>query len=50
MTVLDMLHKIGVEDNVSFYESKRNAGKSDLILNIIWQRDSTISSSSSCQV
>ena len=39
MTVLDMLHKIGVEDNVSFYEAKRNSGKSDLILNIIWQRD-----------
>lgn len=41
MTVLDMLHKIGVEDNVSFYESRRNAGKSDLILNIVWQRDFT---------
>lgn len=39
MTVLDMLHKIGVEDNVSFYDSRRNAGKSDLILNIVWQRD-----------
>jgi len=36
MTVLDLLHKIGVEDNVSFYNKK---GKSDLILNILWQRD-----------
>ena len=33
-TVLDMLHKIGVEDNVSFYGEKR--GKNDLILNLIW--------------
>jgi hypothetical protein len=37
MTVLDMLHKIGVEDNHSFYGDKR--GKNDLILNLIWQRN-----------
>ena len=36
-TVLDMLHKIGVEDNVSFYGEKR--GKNDFILNLIWQRN-----------
>jgi hypothetical protein len=35
-TLLDMLHKIGVEDNVSFYGEKR--GKNDLILNLIWHR------------
>lgn len=37
MTVLDMLHKVGVEDNISFYSNK--GGKNDLILNLVWQRD-----------
>jgi hypothetical protein len=37
VTVLDMLHKIGVEDNVSFYSNK--GGKADFILNLVWQRD-----------
>ena len=36
-TVLDTLHKIGVEDNISFYGG--NKGKRDLILNILWHRD-----------
>ena len=35
--MLDLLHKIGVGDNVSFYNN--NHGKSDLILNMLWQRD-----------
>jgi uncharacterized UBP type Zn finger protein len=30
-----MLHKVGVEDNISFYHGER--GKSDLILNLVWQ-------------
>ena len=37
VTVLDMLHRIGVEDNVSFYGGSK--GKRDFILNILWQRD-----------
>ena len=36
-TVLDLLHKIGVEDNISFYGG--NKGKRDLILNMLWNRD-----------
>lgn len=36
MTVLDLLHKIGVEDNVSFYD---NRGKRDVILSIVWHSD-----------
>jgi ubiquitin carboxyl-terminal hydrolase 4/11/15 len=32
-----MLHRIGVEDNISFYSGQK--GKRDLILNIQWQRD-----------
>merc|ERR1712127_310665 len=31
-----MLHKVGVEDNVSFYQKD---GKSDLILNLVFNRD-----------
>lgn len=34
MTVLDMLHKVGVEDNTSFYSGK--GGRSDFVLNLIW--------------
>lgn len=34
MTVLDMLHKIGVEDNISFYGGNR--GKSDLVIDMVW--------------
>ena len=34
-TVLDMLHKVGVEDNVSFYNNEK--GKGDFILNLVWQ-------------
>ena len=34
MTVLDMLHKIGVEDNISFYGDNR--GKSDLVIDMVW--------------
>jgi hypothetical protein len=37
MTVLDMLHKIGVEDNISFYNNKK--GKGDMILNLVWNKD-----------
>lgn len=33
-TVLDMLHKVGAEDNISFYQNK--GGKSDFILNVHW--------------
>lgn len=36
-TILDMLHKVGVEDNVSFYNGKK--GKSDMILNLVWNKD-----------
>ena len=36
VTILDMLHKVGVEDNVSFYTKD---GKSDLILNLVFNRD-----------
>jgi len=31
-TVLDLLHKLGVEDNISFYEGK--GGKADVILQL----------------
>jgi len=34
MNVLDMLHKVGVEDNTSFYQNKN--GKSDFIVNLVW--------------
>jgi len=34
MTVLDMLHKVGVEDNSSFYGNR--LGKQDFILNVVW--------------
>lgn len=37
MTVLDMLHKVGSEDNISYYSSGQ--GKSDFILNIVWHED-----------
>lgn len=37
MTVLDFLHKVGVEDNISFYQGKN--GKSDFIINLQWHRD-----------
>ena len=33
-TVLDLLHKVGQEDNVSFYNGK--GGKHDVILNLVW--------------
>ena len=36
-TVLDMLHKVGAEDNISFYNNKK--GKSDFILNLVWHKD-----------
>jgi len=36
MTVLDLLHKVGVEDNVSFYDER---GKRDVILNMVWHAD-----------
>lgn len=34
MTVLDLLNKIGVDDNISFYGD--NKGKQDLVLDICW--------------
>ena len=34
LTVLDMLNKIGVDDNVSFYGD--NKGKHDLVIDSIW--------------
>lgn len=34
MTVLDMLNKIGVDDNISFYADNR--GKHDLVINMVW--------------
>lgn len=37
MTVLDLLHKVGQEDNVSFFHNGR--GKRDLILNVVWNRE-----------
>jgi hypothetical protein len=37
LTVLDMLHRVGAEDNVSFYNNRQ--GKQDFILNVVWQRD-----------
>jgi hypothetical protein len=41
MTVLDLLHKIGVEDNLSFYGggSAYKLGKQDVIFEMIWQTD-----------
>lgn len=40
MTVLDLLHKLGVEDNISFYEEKgMKKGKTDVIIDMIWQTD-----------
>jgi len=42
-TVLDMLHKVGVEDNVSFYADKSKnidtKGKNDFIINLVWHKD-----------
>ena len=39
-TVLDMLKKVGVEDNVSFYGGNRQtAGKKDFMLYLRWQKD-----------
>lgn len=40
-TVLDYLHKIGVEDNISFYGTHGNqvGGKFDLILQLHWHTD-----------
>lgn len=32
-----MLHKVGVEDNNSFYNNEK--GKGDFILNLVWQQD-----------
>jgi hypothetical protein len=32
-----MLHKVGAEDNVSFYQNK--SGKSDFILNLQWHAE-----------
>lgn len=37
LTVLDMLNKVGADDNVSFYSNK--GGKSDFILNLNWNQD-----------
>lgn len=34
MTVLDMLNKSGVDDNVSFYADNR--GKQDFVINMVW--------------
>jgi hypothetical protein len=34
LTVLDMLNKIGVDDNISYYGDNR--GKQDFILNMVW--------------
>jgi len=39
LTVVDMLHKARIDDNVSFYQNKR--GKEDFIINMIWNRDFT---------
>jgi hypothetical protein len=38
MTVLDMMHKAGIEDNISLYGSSKKQ-RNDLVLNVIWQRD-----------
>ncbi len=32
-----MLHKVGAEDNVSFYSNKH--GKNDFILNLVWHKE-----------
>ena len=34
--MLDLLHKIAVEDNVSFFDKR---GKSDVILDVVWAKD-----------
>jgi len=34
-----MLHKVGVEDNISYYQDGK--GKKDFIINVIWQSDFT---------
>mgnify|MGYP006099882199 CR=1 FL=1 len=39
LTVMDMLQKLRIEDNISFYQNKR--GREDFIVNMIWQRDFT---------
>ena len=39
LTVMDMLQKLRVEDNISFYQNKR--GREDFIVNMIWHRDFT---------
>ena len=36
-TVLDMLDKLGVDDNASFYNE--NGGRNDFILNVVWHKD-----------
>lgn len=36
-TVLDLLQKIGVEDNVSYYNEGK--GKHDITLRMVWQKD-----------
>ena len=37
MTVLDMLNKVGADDNISYYNNGN--GKHDFILNIVWHED-----------
>ena len=34
MTLLDLLHKVGAEDNISFYNNHR--GKHDVVLNVVY--------------
>ena len=34
MTVMDMINKVGAEDNISFYNNR--LGKQDFIVNIVW--------------
>ena len=34
ITVVDMINKVGAEDNISFYNNRQ--GRQDFILNIVW--------------
>jgi hypothetical protein len=34
ITVIDMINKVGAEDNISFYNNRQ--GRQDFILNIVW--------------
>lgn len=41
ITILDMLQRVGVEDNTSFYGNNGSKGSRDFILNIVLHQDFT---------